>query len=42
MVQIYNTNVVGKHILIDTKNVNDDKLKLVEVVKPFMDELIKN
>ena len=41
MVQIYNPNVVGKHILIDIKNVNSDKLKLVEDIKPFMDKLVE-
>ena len=30
MVQIYNPNVVGKQILIDVKNIDSDKLKLVE------------
>ena len=39
MVQIYNPNVVGKHILIDIKNVDSDKLKLVEDIKPFMDKV---
>ena len=36
MVQIYNPNVVGKQILIDVKNIDSDKLKLVEHIKPFM------
>ena len=40
MVQIYNPNVVGKHILIDVKNIDSDKLKLVEDIKPFMDKLV--
>jgi hypothetical protein len=35
IVQIYNPNVVGKHILIDVKNVDSDKLKLVEVMELF-------
>ena len=39
MVQIYNPNVVGKHILIDVKNVSSDKLKLREDIKPFMDKV---
>ena len=39
MVQIYNPNVVGKHILIDIKNVDSDKLKLVGDIKPFMDKV---
>ncbi len=30
MVQIYNPNVVGKHILIDVKNIESDRLKTVE------------
>ncbi len=37
MVQIYNPNVVGKHILIDFKNMDRNKLKLIEDIKPFMD-----
>jgi len=41
MVQIYNPNVVGKHILIDIKNINGDKLKLVEDIKPFMDKVVE-
>ena len=41
MVQIYNPNVVGKHILIDVKNVSSDKLKLVEDIKPFLDKLVE-
>ncbi len=36
MVQIYNPNVVGKQILIDVKNIDSDKLKLVEHIEPFM------
>ena len=39
MVQLYNPNVVGKHILIDVKNVSSDKLKLREDIKPFMDKV---
>ncbi len=41
MVQIYNPNIVGKHILIDIKNVDSDKLKLVEDMKAFLDKIIK-
>ena len=41
MVQIYNPNVVGKHILIDIKNVNSDKLKLVEDMKAFLDKIVE-
>ena len=40
MAQIYNPNVVGKQILIDVKNIDSDKLKLVENIKPFMDNLV--
>ncbi len=39
MVQIYNPNVIGKHILIDIKNVNSDKLKMVEDMKRFLDKI---
>jgi S-adenosylmethionine/arginine decarboxylase-like enzyme len=41
MVQIYNPNVVGKHILIDIKNVKSDKLKLVEDMKAFLDKIVE-
>ena len=41
MVKIYNPNVVGKQILIDVKNIDSDKLKLVENIKPFMDNLVE-
>ncbi len=41
MVQIYNPNVVGKHILIDVKNISSDKLKLIEDIKPFMDKMVE-
>ena len=41
MVQIYNPNVVGKHILIDIKNIECDKLKLVDDIKPFMNKIIE-
>ena len=41
MVQIYNPNVVGKHILMDVKNINSNKLKLVEDIKPFMDKVVE-
>ena len=40
MVKIYNPNVVGKHVLIDVKNIDSDKLKTVEDIKPFMDQII--
>ncbi len=35
MVQIYNPNLVGKQILIDVENISSDKLKTVEMIKPF-------
>ena len=41
MVQLYNPNIVGKHILVDIKNISSDKLKLVEDVKPFLDKLVE-
>ena len=41
MVQIYNPNVVGKHILIDIKNIESDKLKLVEDMKLFLDRIVE-
>ncbi len=41
MVQIYNPNVVGKHILIDIKNVNSDELKLVYDMKVFLDKIVE-
>jgi S-adenosylmethionine decarboxylase proenzyme len=41
MVQIYNPNVVGKHILLDVKNVESDRLKTVEMIKPFMDKVVE-
>jgi S-adenosylmethionine/arginine decarboxylase-like enzyme len=41
MVQIYNPNVVGKHILIDIKNVDSDKLKVVEYMKAFLDKIVE-
>ena len=41
MVQIYNPNVVGKHILIDIKNVDGDKLKLVDDMKLFLYKIVE-
>jgi len=41
MVQIYNPNVVGKQILIDVKNITGDKLKTVEMIRPFMDRVVE-
>jgi hypothetical protein len=39
MVQIYNPNLVGKHILIE--NITGDKLKTVEMIRPFMDRVVE-
>ena len=41
MVQIYNPNVVGKQILIDVKGITSDKLKAVDMIKPFMIKVVK-
>ena len=41
MVQIYNPNVVGKQVLMDVKNINRDKLKTVEMIRPFMEKIIE-
>jgi hypothetical protein len=41
MVQIYNSNVVGKQILIDVKNIDSDRLKTVKMIKPFMDKVVE-
>ena len=41
MVQMYNPNVVGKHIVLDIKNVDIDKLKTIEVIQPFMEKIIE-
>jgi hypothetical protein len=41
MVQIYNPNVVEKQILIDVKNIHSDKLKTVEMIRPFMEKIIE-
>ena len=41
MVQIYNPNVVGKQILIDVKNIESDRLKTIEMIKPFMDQVVE-
>ena len=41
MVQIYNPNVVGKQILIDVKDIESDRLKTVESLKPFMDKVVQ-
>ena len=41
MVQLYNPNVTGKQILIDTKNIDSTKLKLIENVQPLMEKIIQ-
>ncbi len=41
MVQIYNSNLVGKQFSIDVKNIAGDKLKPVELMRPFMDKVVK-
>ena len=41
MVQLYNPNVVGKQVLIDLKNINSNKLKFVDDIKPFMNDVVK-
>jgi S-adenosylmethionine decarboxylase len=41
MVQIYNPNLVGKQILIDVQNITGDKLKTVEMIRPFMDRVVE-
>ena len=38
---MYNPNVVGKQILIDVKNIESDRLKTVENLKPFMDKVVE-
>ncbi len=41
MVQMYNPNVIGKQILIDVKNIDSDKLKTIDMIKPLMDKIIE-
>ena len=41
MVQIYNPNIVGKQILMDVKNIEKDKLKTIETIRPFMEKMIE-
>jgi len=41
MVQLYNPSLVGKQVLIDVKNVNSDKIKTIEDIKPFMDKVVE-
>ena len=40
MVQLYNPNVVGKQIVLDIKNVEKGKLKLIEVIQPLMKKIV--
>ncbi len=42
MAKIYNSNVVRKTNIIDVKNIISDKLKSIEMIKPFMDKVVKN
>jgi hypothetical protein len=41
MVQLYNPNVTGKQVLIDTKNIDSTKLKLIENIQPLMEKIIQ-
>jgi hypothetical protein len=41
MVQIFNPNVVRKQILVDVKNIDSDKLKMVEIIIPFVEKIIE-
>ena len=41
MVQIFYPNVVGKHILMDIKNVDSDKLKFFDDMKVFFDKIVE-
>ena len=41
MVQMYNPNVIGKQILIDVKSISSDKLKTIEMIRPFMEKMIE-
>ncbi len=41
MVQIYSPNVVGKQILIDVKNIDSDKLKTIDMIRPLMEKIIE-
>ena len=42
MVQLYNPNVIGKQILLDCKNIDSTKLKLIENIQPMMEKIIKD
>ena len=41
MVQLYNPNIVGKQILLDAKNIDPKKLKLIENITPVMDKIVQ-
>jgi hypothetical protein len=41
MVQLYNPNMTGKQILIDTKNIDSTKLKLIKNVQPLMEKIVQ-
>ncbi len=41
MVQLYNPNMTGKQILIDTKNIDSTKLKSIENLQPLMEKIIQ-
>ena len=41
MVQLYNPNMTGKQILVDTKNIDSSKLKLLENIKPLMEKIVQ-
>ncbi len=41
MVQMYNPNVIGNYILIDVKNIDSDKLKTIDMIKPLMEKIIE-
>jgi len=42
MVQLYHPNVIGKQILLDCKNIDNTKLKLIENIKPLMEKIIND
>jgi S-adenosylmethionine/arginine decarboxylase-like enzyme len=42
MVQLYNPNVIGKQILLDCKNIDSTKLKLIGNIEPLMEKIIND
>ena len=42
MVQLYNPNVIGKQILLDCKNIDSTKLKLMSNIEPLMEKIIND